>query len=236
MKPVAIFRHSATEGPAYFATVLDERRIPWKLIKYDDSEPGPGDPQAYSGLCFMGGPRSVNDDLPWISDVLELIRAAVRSGTPMIGHCLGGQLMAKGLGVSVSRNPVKEIGRGTATAVEGDAAQRWLGGLREFLAFHWHGETFTIPQGASRILASPFCANQAFALGPHLALQCHVEMTPELIRAWCRDWDKEVAALAKLTPSVQTPAQIEEEIEHRVRELNAVADRLYARWIEGLRD
>ncbi|MBI4291783.1 MAG: type 1 glutamine amidotransferase [Betaproteobacteria bacterium] len=236
MKPVAIFRHSATEGPGYFATVLDAHRIPWRLTKIDAGEPVPEEPQAFSGLCFMGGPMSVNDDLPWIAPVLDLIRAAVRSEIPVIGHCLGGQLMAKALGGLVSRNPVKEIGWGTARAVEGDAAQRWLGELREFLAFHWHGETFSIPTGAARILESPFCANQAFALGPHLALQCHVEMTPELIRAWCRDWDKEVAALAKLTPSVQTPAQIIEDIEPRVRDLNAVADRLYARWIEGLRD
>jgi GMP synthase-like glutamine amidotransferase len=236
MKPVAIFRHSATEGPGYFATVLDERRIPWQLTKIDAGEPVPEAPQAFSGLCFMGGPMSVNDDLPWISKALELIRAAVRSGIPVIGHCLGGQLMAAALGGHVSRNSVKEIGWGNVVVPDNAEGLRWFGGLREFLAFHWHGETFSIPQGASRILESPFCANQAFALGPHLALQCHVEMTPALIRAWCRDWDREVAALAKLTPSVQTPAQILEDIEPRVRALNAVADRLYARWIEGLRD
>jgi GMP synthase-like glutamine amidotransferase len=178
---------------------------------------------------------SVNDDLPWITKVLGLIRAAVRENVPVIGHCLGGQLIARALGGTVSRNPVKEIGWGTATVGGGGEARRWFGEVREFLAFHWHGETFSIPQGATRILGSPWCDNQAFALGPHLALQCHVEMTPELIRAWCRDWEQEVAALAKLSPSVQTPAQIEEDLEQRVRELNAVADRLYDCWIGGLK-
>jgi hypothetical protein len=65
-------------------------------------------------------------------------------------------------------------------------------------------------------------------------MQCHVEMTPELIRSWCRDWGKEVRALAARTLSVQTPAEMMEGIEARVQALNAVADRLYDRWIEGL--
>ena len=235
MKPVAIFRHSVTEGPGYFATYLDQRSIPWLLIRIDEGEAVPADASAFSGLCFMGGPMSVNDELPWIPAVLDLIRAAVQSGVPVIGHCLGGQLMAAALGGTISRNPVKEIGWGTAAVVAGDQARRWLGDLREFLAFHWHGETFSIPVEATRILESRYCANQAFSLGPHLALQCHVEMTPDLIRAWCADWEKEVAALSQLTPSVQTPARIEEEIEPRVRALNAVAGRLYDRWREGLR-
>ena len=110
--------------------------------------------------------------------------------------------------------------------------QRWFGEVREFLAFHWHGETFTIPQGAEPIAASPWCPNQAFALGPHLGLQCHVEMTPELIRAWCEEWGNEVRGMAG--PSIQTPAQMEQDIEARVRALNAVADSLYDRWVEGL--
>ena len=235
MKPVAIFRHSVTEGPGYFATYLDQRSIPWLLIRIDEGEAVPADASAFSGLCFMGGTMSVNDELPWIPAVLDLIRAAVQSGVPVIGHCLGGQLMAAALGGTISRNPVKEIGWGTAAVVAGDQARRWLGDLREFLAFHWHGETFSIPVEATRILESRYCANQAFSLGPHLALQCHVEMTPDLIRAWCADWEKEVAALSQLTPSVQTPARIEEEIEPRVRALNAVAGRLYDRWREGLR-
>jgi len=232
MKPVSIFRHSMTEGPGYFATYLDAHRIPWRLTKIDTGEPVPRDPREFGGLCFMGGPMSVNDDLPWISAVLDLIRAAVRSGIPVIGHCLGGQLMAKALGGSVAANPVREIGWGNVTVPENAEARRWFGTLRGFLAFHWHGETFTIPPGAVRILESPFCTNQAFALGPHLALQCHVEMSSELIRAWCEGWERELRGMAGA--SVQTPAQMLEAIEQRVRTLNAVADRLYERWIDGL--
>ncbi|HXC38738.1 MAG TPA: type 1 glutamine amidotransferase, partial [Burkholderiales bacterium] len=66
MKPIAIFRHSPTEGPGYFSEYLDARRIPWRMVAIDAGEAVPADASDWSGLCFMGGPMSVNDDLPWI--------------------------------------------------------------------------------------------------------------------------------------------------------------------------
>jgi GMP synthase-like glutamine amidotransferase len=232
MKPVAIFRHSGTEGPGYFATYLDERRIPWRLVKVDAGEAVPADPGPYSGLVFMGGPMSVNDELPWIARILALINGAVAADIPVLGHCLDGQLISKALGGVVSRNPVKEIGWGRVAVDANPQARHWFGDLREFVSFHWHGETFTIPPRAVRIAASPYCANQAFALGRHLGMQCHVEMTPELIRTWCRDWGKEL--VAKAGPSVQTPEEMQLGLNQRVQALHAVARRVYARWVEGL--
>ena len=70
MKPVAIFRHTSTEGPGYFAEFLDERHIPWRLIAIDKGDAVPHSAEAYSGLVFMGGPMSVNDNLPWIPPAL----------------------------------------------------------------------------------------------------------------------------------------------------------------------
>jgi GMP synthase-like glutamine amidotransferase len=235
MNPVAIFRHSVTEGPGYFATYLDARSLPWRLVKVDAGEPVPVDAGGFSGLVFMGGPMSVNDDLPWIRRILGLIRSAVEAEIPVLGHCLGGQLVAKALGGEVTRNPVKEIGWGAVAVEDSEPARQWFGDTREFLSFHWHGETFTLPSGATRIAASRYCANQVFVMGKHLGMQCHVEMTPELIRAWCGDWKNEVASLAQYAPSVQTPAQMEKRIEERTRALNAVAERLYDRWVEGLK-
>jgi GMP synthase-like glutamine amidotransferase len=232
MKPVAIFRHTPTEGPGYFAAYLDERRIPWRIVGVDRAEPVPDDPRAFSGLVFMGGPMSVNDELPWIPRELGLIRRAVDADVPCLGHCLGGQLMAKALGGEVTRNPVREIGWGMVQVAEHPEARAWFGDLREFLAFHWHGETFSIPPGARRILGNRFCANQAFDLGMHLGMQCHVEMTVDLIRTWYSDGAEEVRRHAG--PSVQTREQVEERLEERVRELNGVAARLYDRWVEGL--
>lgn len=233
MKPLAIFRHSATEGPGYFATFLDARGIAWRLVKVDAGETVPSDPQGFSGLVFMGGPMSVNDDLPWIPRVLALVHKAVASDIPVLGHCLGGQLMSRALGGTVTRNAVKEIGWGSVAVEDSKQARQWFGATREFSAFHWHGETFTIPPGATRLASSPYCVNQAFVLGKHLGMQCHVEMTPELIRAWCDDWEKEL--VAKAGPSVQTPKQMFERLDERVQTLNKIAVQLYERWIEGLK-
>ena len=235
MKPVAIFRHLPTEGPGYFATYLERRCIPYSLVRIDAGEPVPADVNGFSGLCFMGGPMSVNDDLPWIAPALALIRDAVAREVPVLGHCLGGQLMARALGAPVTRNPVREIGWGTVDVLDTPESAHWLGNdLRSFLSFHWHGETFAIPEGAVRILSSQWCDNQAFALGRHFGLQCHVEMTAELIHTWCLDWNREVTALARRTASVQTPEEMESDINDKVRALNAVADRIYDRWVEGL--
>ncbi len=235
MKPVAIFRHKAVEGPAYFATYLQSRQIPYVVIRIDAGDPVPSEVTTYAGLCFMGGPMSVNDDLPWLPPVLALIRDAVARDVPVIGHCLGGQLIAKALGAAVTRNPVKEIGWGTVDVLGHAQARHWLGDdLRDFLSYHWHGETFAIPDGATRIMSSEWCANQAFVMGKHFAMQCHVEMTADMIRSWCREWAAEVKALAARVPSVQTPAEMEEGIVEKLRALNAVADRIYGRWVSGL--
>ncbi|MBU1236107.1 MAG: type 1 glutamine amidotransferase [Gammaproteobacteria bacterium] len=234
MKPIAIFRHSPGEGPAYFATFLDAHSLPWTLIAVDAGDPVPPDPETFSGLCFMGGPMSVNDDLPWIADACALIRQAVATDVPVIGHCLGGQLMSKALGGTVTKNRAKELGWGRVTKVSrGDTpSSEWLGDIEAFEAFHWHSQTFSIPSGATRLLQSEWCDNQAFVLGPHLGMQCHVEMTAAMIRLWCWQWAKECA---EPSASVQTPEQMYERIDERLAAMRVAADRLYTRWIAGLK-
>jgi GMP synthase-like glutamine amidotransferase len=233
MKPVAIFRHAATEGPGYFATYLDRHGVPWIVIRIDEGEPVPGAAGPYSGLVFMGGPMSVNDDLPWIAPVLELIRDAARKDVPVLGHCLGGQLMSRAFGGAVRLNPVREIGWGEVRVTDNGVAREWLGELRAFETFQWHGETFSIPPGATRVLEGEHCLNQAFALGRHLAMQCHVEMTPELVRTWVSSGGDEIRAHRK-SPAVQAPAEIVKDLEPRLERLHQVADRIYDRWSEGL--
>ncbi len=233
MKPVAIFRHAPTEGPGYLATFLDSREIPWRLIRIDAGDPLPGHWGDFSGLVFMGGPMSVNDDLPWIPPVLALIRGAVTDGVPVLGHCLGGQLMSKALGGQVTRNPVKEIGWGTLHTLPDTEATRWFGTENDFEGFHWHGETFSLPAGAVRILSSDYCENQAFALGSHLGLQWHMEMTSEMVRTWCEIGTAEIAG-AISSPGVQPVDEILRGLDARVGNLNQVAERIYAEWIKNL--
>jgi GMP synthase-like glutamine amidotransferase len=234
MKPVAIFRHSPTEGPGYFATYLDARGIPWRLIALDAGEPVPANPGAFSGLVFMGGPMSVNDDLPWIPGVLELIRAGVAAEVPVLGHCLGGQLMSKALGGKVGRNPVKEIGWGEIQVADNPVAREWFGDLKQFESFHWHGETFSIPAGAVRIMGNRNCENQGFVAGRNLGMQCHVEMTEQLIDTWC-EWGAEEIAGSKASPSVQSAVQMKNNAKEKLAAMRRVADRLYDRWITGLK-
>ena len=233
MKSIAIFRHAATEGPGYFADFLDECAIPWQLIRIDAGDTVPQDASAYSGLVFMGGPMSVNDELPWIPQTLALIRQAVAQDIPVLGHCLGGQLMAKAMGGAVARNPVKEIGWGGVTVSGNDEARAWFGDTRGFEAFHWHGETFSLPPGATLLLSSAHCTNQAFALGRHLGLQCHVEMTEAMIQRWCEAGADEIAASAD-SPAVQSARTMQLQMADKLPQLHAVARQLYQHWVAGL--
>ena len=235
MRPIAIFRHSPTEGPGYFAIFLERRGIPWKLIPLDAGAKVPVNADDFSGLCFMGGPMSVNDPLPWIEPVCALIRAADATGVPVIGHCLGGQLISKALGGVVTRNPVKEIGWGLVSANPSPTVTEWLGTHSDTTVFHWHGETFSLPPGAQPLLGSAACPNQAYALGQHLAMQCHVEMLPEMIRTWCENWREEITAHDPLPPSVQMPEQMLAEVDLHLPGMRALADQLYTAWLKGLR-
>ncbi len=235
MNPVAIFRHFHTEGPGYFATFLERHGIPWQLVKIDAGDAVPAAAGEFSGLVFMGGPMSVNDDLPWIAPALALIREAVAADVPVLGHCLGGQLMSKALGGTVSRNPVKEIGWGTVTPEQSAEARRWFGHAGDkFTSFHWHGETFTIPPGAQKLASSAHCVNQAFALGPSLGMQCHIEMTPQMVDSWCASGAREIARAGD-SPGVQPVTEIKTDMETRLNALHAVADGVYTRWIENLK-
>jgi len=164
--------------------------------------------------------------------VLSLIRQAVTLNIPVLGHCLGGQLMPKALGGNVTRNPIKEIGWGRVERVDNSEARRWLGDMSTLEAFHWHGETFSIPPGATRILGNAHCTNQAFVLGPHLAMQCHVEMTEPMIREWCELGADEIASSS--SPAVQSPARMQELNASHLSQLHVAAETLYARWVEGL--
>ena len=233
MQEILIFRHAPHEGPGYLADYLGRHRLPWRVIRIDQDDPIPSSIDGVSGLVFMGGPMSVNDPLPWIPKVTDLIRKAVAVDIPVLGHCLGGQLISKALGGAIAKNPVKEIGWLPVSRVDSLAANTWLGGLPEkFEVFHWHGETFSIPRGATRILASSDCANQAFVTGKTLAFQCHIEMTGKMVREWARLGADD---LAPLCATVQNPKAMTAELDARVQRLQAVADKFYDRWIQGLR-
>ena len=233
MRPIAIFRFSATEGPAHFAEWLDARALPWTLIAIDEGALVPLDATAFSGIGMMGGPMSAMDALPWIAPLSRLLRDAVDKDVPVIGHCLGGQLFAQALGARVSRTPTPEIGWIDVETTDAQAQRAWFGGHPRFTPFQWHYDVFDVPAGAARVLTNRFNPNQAYVIEDrHIGFQCHIEMTADLVETWCRSGADEIRAPG--TASRQSREQILGEMPARLPALQAVTDRIYARWAQGL--
>jgi GMP synthase-like glutamine amidotransferase len=233
MRPVAIFRFSPTEGPGFFADWLDVHGLPWRFIALDEGAPVPADPRAFSGIGMMGGPMSVNDGLPWIEPICSLLRAAVDAEVPVIGHCLGGQLLAKSQGAPVTRAPVAEIGWIDVAVSDAAAGREWFGGRRAFTPFQWHYDAFALPRGAERVLTNAFSANQAYLIRDrHIGFQCHIEMTSELVETWLATGAHELPAAS--SAAAQSAADIRRGLDAHVAALNAVAGAVYARWAQGL--
>lgn len=234
MKPILFFRFLAHEGPGYLGDFLNAQNLAWQLIKVDEGEPLPASILAYSGMVLMGGPMSVNDNLPWMVPLLTLIREARDHDIPLLGHCLGGQLMSKALGAEVTKNPTKEIGWGEVSVSQNEIAKNWFGNIETFNAFHWHGETFSLPQGATHLLSSPYCQNQAWSMGKHLALQTHIEMTTEMVIKWCEEGEKEIRD-SDISAAVQQVDAMQQELPLHCFFLQKVAKQVYSQWIQGLK-
>ena len=185
------------------------------------------------GMVLMGGPMSVNDDLPWIAPILNLIQEAHALDIPLLGHCLGGQLISKALGGIVTQNAIKEIGWGEVAVSRNETAKHWFGEIESFNSFHWHGETFSLPLGATHLLASPYCQNQAYAIGKHLAFQSHIEVSAEMVQSWC-EIGKEELAEASESPAVQQTDEMQQNLPLHCFFLQKVAKQVYGQWIKGL--
>ena len=186
MHPVAIFRFSPIEGPGLLGEWLDTDRVPRRLIALDEGEPVPTDVCVFSGLALMGGPMSANDDLPWNAPLLDLLRGAVAADVPVLGHCLGGQLLATALGARVTRTQRPELGWGDVSVTANDKARSWFANRGSFTTFQWHYEVFGLPTGAVRVLTNACNAEQAYTLGKHIGFQSHIEMTRGMVETWCR--------------------------------------------------
>jgi GMP synthase-like glutamine amidotransferase len=243
MKSIAIFQHDSDAPAGFFEIWARDNGLPLQVVRIDRGDAVPADARAFAGLCFMGGGMSVNDPLPWIDAECALIREADAAGVPVIGHCLGGQLLAKALGAEVTRNPVKELGWHRLTVTDHEVARDWLGEdlSPEAEWFQWHGDTFALPRGARNFLASNLCARQAYVIEregfAHLGMQFHCEMTPALVDDWVGpEGQAEIDAERARTggPGVQSPASIRADMQMRATRLNQLAARLYARWARGL--
>ena len=218
---VLVFRHSPSDGLGLIGDALDAHAIPYEYADlYASERPAPLITEA-DGLVVMGGSMSANDALPFITREIEHIRNAVAHGMPVLGVCLGAQLIAKALGARVYANHVKEVGwapvRFSAAALRDPLFTDMTG---DQIIFHWHGETFDLPAGAELLASSEACRNQAFRAGDRIyGVQFHLEVTPAMIAEWCHE-DEHCAA--DVRPSIDPHAHFT-----RTKHL---AERIFGRW------
>ncbi len=226
---VLVFRHVPFEHLGRIAPALERRGVVAEYVDLYRDAARPVDLAAAQGLIFMGGPMSANDGDAYIQRELAIIADAAARGLPILGICLGAQLIARALGARVYRNPVKEIGWYPITWTPDAAADPVLAGLAgSETVFHWHGETFDLPEGAVWLASSEACRHQAFRRGGSIyGLQFHLEVTPEMIADWTgQDLNSgDVRELASLPDPHANAARLEE--------LSAL---VFGRWAALLRD
>lgn len=193
---VHCLQHVPFEGPANIAKWIHARRHRLTTTRLDRGEALPGLDRV-DWIVVMGGPMNVYEyrHHPWLRDEKRYLEAALAANKTLLGVCLGAQLLADVLGGKVYQNPEKEIGWWpVAFRPSGLVDCLFPGAPRELTVFHWHGDTFDLPTGATWLASSPGCEHQAFALGERvIGLQFHLESTPASVAALIRHCGHEIS-------------------------------------------
>jgi GMP synthase (glutamine-hydrolysing) len=234
MKPVLVLQHLSNDGPAYLGTWMQRHGLPFEVRNNDTGEAYPQHMEAYSALAILGGEMSANDPLPSLRRAELLILDAMARGRPVIGHCLGGQLMARALGARIGPSVAPEIGWHRINLHDEPCARQWFGEGEPGPVFQWHEEAFELPLGATSLAGSEACTHQAFAIGPHLAMQFHVEVDQEKLCRWSTLDLTAYRSLQQLHATVQSGVAMREAMAGYLPHQQALADRVYARWLAGV--
>ena len=221
---VHCLQHVPFEGLGSLGPWLEARGATLTTTRFFE-DPRLPPPQQVDWVIALGGPMSANDEdrLPWLAAEKAFLREALARDRRVLGICLGAQLLASACGAKVTRNREREIGWLPITRTPAAAAHPVLGALPPTLeVFHWHGETFDLPEGALHGARSAACENHAFALGPRaVGLQFHLETTPAAARGLVAECADELGPGAW----VQTPETMLADLQ-RFDRLNAVMTRL----------
>jgi GMP synthase (glutamine-hydrolysing) len=215
-----------------YEDVLDEHGATIHRVELDEDDPLP-DWRAFDAIVAMGGPMGALDDdeHPWLTDEKRLIADAVRSGLPFWGVCLGVQLLAASLGARVYSGSAPEVGVLPVLLTDEALTDPVFAGTpRELLSLQWHGDTFDLPEGATRLAGSPAYPNQAFRVGTDAyGVQFHLEVSPALAREWAG-----VPAYAESLERVLGEGALDRliaELEARADGLLSHGRRLFERWL-----
>lgn len=204
MEEVLIFQHDPFEDLGFFAEVLEKQGAIYRVIRLFHGEMPAEDWERVRALIILGGPMSVNDEkeYPFLRWEKRIIRAAIADAVPIVGICLGAQLIAATLGTMVYQGRVKEIGWSPISITPHGQVDSLLGYLPEIATvFQWHGHGFELPAGAIRLASSVNYENQAFRLGKNIyALQFHLEVTPRMIARWIDERSKDLAQAPYILP------------------------------------
>jgi GMP synthase (glutamine-hydrolysing) len=202
-------------------------------VELDEGEPLP-DWRDFAAIVAMGGPMSVNDEeeLPWLGAEKALIAEAVRAGLPFFGACLGVQLLAVSLGAEVAPGPAPEVGILPVFLTEAAASDPVFADLpRELLTLQWHGDTFSLPEGAVLLASSPAYPNQAFRWGRSAyGVQFHLELSREMAAEWARVPSYADALARVLGPGSATA--LVDELAGSAEALQADGRRMFERWLD----
>jgi GMP synthase-like glutamine amidotransferase len=224
---VAILQHAEHEGPGQVATWCAAHGMALRTHHPARGDLPPRD--AFDALVVLGGPQSVYDTArdPWLVAEIAFLREVLATDTPVLGICLGSQLLAAALGADVARHSEQEIGWYEVTRAEGARVSAFADLLpARLITLHWHGDAYALPAGATRLFSSAACMEQGFSVGARvLALQFHPEMTADMLPTW----------IAKEPPPVgrwcQTGAELMSGLAHTPpnhRMLDAMLARLFA--------
>ena len=153
----------------------------------------------FSLVVILGAPESANDDFPYLIEEQELIKNSVNDDIPVLGICLGSQLIAKTFGAKIYSGPKKEIGFYNDLKISSDSTF-FSGFQNPFTVFHWHGDTFDLPQGALRLASSEHYLNQAFQYKSAIGLQFHLEVNEEMVNLWLDNTKEKLQKISYINP------------------------------------
>jgi GMP synthase-like glutamine amidotransferase len=204
MDEVLVFQHDPFEDLGFFAEVLEKQGAEYRVVRLFHGEMPNEEWENVGAVIVLGGPMSVDEEerFPFLRWEKRIIRAAIDEAVPILGVCLGAQLIAATLGTPVFHGAVKEIGWSPISITPHGQVDSLLGYLPEnATVFQWHGDGFNLPEGAIRLASSPHYNTQAFRVGKMIyGLQFHLEVTRRMIERWIDERSKDLALAPYVLP------------------------------------